>query len=125
MSHNNESSNWLKAESEILKHQIEIEWTVLEYPLEDKTGRNIVVRYNTDIDNRSPIGYPDGTKIETDSSGRGWIQRYTGRGRYINNSFAEIVLSLSKLYQRTAIDVNILFIQIIVQIFTTLSKQIP
>lgn len=57
-----------------------MEWTVLEYPLEDKTGRNIVVRYNTDIDNRSPNGYPDGTKIETDSSGRGWIQRYTGRG---------------------------------------------
>ena len=115
----------MKAESEILKHQIEIEWTVLEYPLEDKTGRNIVVRYNTDIDNRSPIGYPDGTKIETDSSGRGWIQRYTGRGCYFENPLAEIVLSLSKFYQRAAIDVNILFIQIIVQIFTTLSKQIP
>ena len=73
----------MKAGSERLQNQIEMEWTVLEYPLEDKTGRNIVVRYQTDIDNRSPIGYPDGTKIETDSSGRGWIQRYTGRGRQV------------------------------------------
>ena len=94
MSHNNESSNRMKAGSVTLMHQIEIEWTVLEYPLEDKTGRNIVIRYNTDIDNRSPVGYPDGTKIETDSSGRGWIQRYTGRGCYFQNFLAEIVLSI-------------------------------
>ena len=93
----------MKAGSETLQHQIEMEWTVLEYPLEDKTGRNIVVRYQTDIDNRSPIGYPDGTKIETDSSGRGWIQRYTGRGCQV----VEIVWGgLSKLYQGSGISVK-------------------
>ena len=67
-----------KAGSKRLQQQIEIEWTVLEYPLGDKQGRNMVIRYSTNIDNASPAGYPAGTKLETDSSGRGWIQRYTG-----------------------------------------------
>ena len=82
-----------------------MEWTVLEYPLEDKTGRNIVVRYQTDIDNRSPIGYPDGTKIETDSSGRGWIQRYTGRGRQV---VAMVLRGPFKIvrYQRSGISIR-------------------
>ena len=70
-----------KTGSERLQQQIEIEWTVLEYPLGDKQGRNIVIRYSTNIDNVSPAGYPAGTKLETDSSGRGWIQRYTGTGQ--------------------------------------------
>ena len=67
-----------KAGSERLQEQIEIEWTVGEYPLGDYEGRNMVIRYTTDIENVSPAGYPTGTKLETDSSGRGWIQRYTG-----------------------------------------------
>ena len=70
-----------KAGSDRLQQQIEIEWIVLEYPLADKQGRNIVIRYSTNIDNISPDGYPTGTKLETDSSGRGWIQRYTGTGQ--------------------------------------------
>ena len=127
-----------KVGSERLQEQIEIEWTVGEYPLGDYEGRNMVIRYTTDqgstdrqswseffknlmvlvseifckylvlgffslsgpgptwswisnfrfgpwipatdIENVSPAGYPTGTKLETDSSGRGWIQRYTGMG---------------------------------------------
>ena len=37
-----------KVGSERLQEQIEIEWTVGEYPLGDYEGRNMVIRYTTD-----------------------------------------------------------------------------
>ena len=52
---------------------IEIEWTVLPYDVPNKTGKNIVLRYDTMVNNTSTEG--NVTVMETDSSGRGWIKR--------------------------------------------------
>ena len=51
---------------------IELSWTVLPYFLLPFTGRNMVIKFNTDIDNLNDDQRPS---FLTDSSGRGWIER--------------------------------------------------
>ena len=64
----------------LLEKEIEIEWTVLSYTIPDKSGKNIVVRYSTDINNmvltESSV-QSNHTLLKTDSSGRFWIERVT------------------------------------------------
>ena len=66
----------------LLEKEIEIEWTVLGYDIPDKSGKNVVVRYSTDIDNMILTDHPsepqsNHTLLKTDSSGRFWIDRVT------------------------------------------------
>ena len=37
--------------NDLLEKQVEVEWTVLSYDLPDKSGKNVVLRYSTDVDN--------------------------------------------------------------------------
>ena len=64
--------------NDLLERQIEIEWTVLGYNIPDKTGKNVVLRYSTDVDNSILTGVQTNhTLLKTDSSGRFWIDRVT------------------------------------------------
>ena len=67
---------------------IELSWTVLPYFIVPFTGRNMVIKFNTDIDNLNDQNLPRSVhyvradlinkalfSFWTDSSGRDWIER--------------------------------------------------
>lgn len=78
-------NNWASQEIRLFRgaSNVEVEWTVGPIPIEDSVGKEIIIRYDTDIDSAS--------QYYTDANGREILQRIRDYRPTWNYSVVETV----------------------------------